>query len=721
MDPFEAVPSRAEVLVAGGGVAGICAAVSAARAGAVVHLTDDSADWGWDLKESILFGAENGNSCLSSFPRESGIMDELLLYLARNNPEGTYAGQCRCLRTFLRREPRLNSNTHQILLQARLGKKRDRIESILVFDRASARNLLLRADFFVDCTVNSSLMKLSKAPGENGFDRQKSDPAPISAVRSLAVIEVSRKDAPCSFSPPEWLESKWEENAIEAKMEWMQSLENSLVGLHRLKWIDSGDRRSPTAEQLAWTAWDYLKNRSPLKDSASNLAIERVEGIESSALQFQAQSGFSLTEDGVARGDRHLDSVALCRFLPLGETGATGKSGPGLPYPIEIPLRSLYSNGIKNLFFSGNSAASPRILAESLSHPSTSSQIGEAIGYCAWFCLCKKRLPRTICKPGHIEELKRNLEHALHRTSWSELPDDSNLAAEASVTASSAWQDVDVESLSRRRGKNGKACLMKFPLSSDRIKEIRVMVEAEREQAFQARLLAGSSWESCSPGPCVGVGDFEAGENGGQWIAFRLDVKGLSPGWHYLEIKSDQPFRPMESLAAPVGFGMTAPPSEPIGKPSSRRMVATPIMRISPEQNLFSPEEVIHSSWRPSHRPNLWVSQPTDFTYPEFLELSWQKPVCVSSIELCFDPDYERGDLTQLASELAFPDSLVKDYRIYTIDPTGKSKLLLEELDNELTFRIHSFDELSIRGMELEILSTHGLNRAQVYRIAVRE
>ena len=61
-------------------------------------------------------------------------------------------------------------------------------------------------------------------------------------------------------------------------------------------------------------------------------------------------------------------------------------------------------------------------------------------------------------------------------------------------------------------------------------------------------------------------------------------------------------------------------------------------------------------------------------------------------------------------------ETLVKDYKLYYLDKNKKSVLLDEIFDNQLSFRSHVFDPVKAFGIKLEILSTHGLDRAQVFK-----
>ena len=145
-----------------------------------------------------------------------------------------------------------------------------------------------------------------------------------------------------------------------------------------------------------------------------------------------------------------------------------------------------------------------------------------------------------------------------------------------------------------------------------------------------------------------------------------------------------------------------------------------PALRTEPSQSVYSPENLSNSCFRPSHLPNLWISQPTNFKYAEFVEFNWKERVKISRLEICFDGNFN----------LSYPSvskdvnsgvmmSIIKDYNVFHNDQNGHSQKLLEVRNNRLSFRVHEFVEIYTNSIEIEILSTHGLNRAQIFQIRV--
>ncbi|MHC4909789.1 MAG: FAD-dependent oxidoreductase, partial [Planctomycetota bacterium] len=85
------VDVETDVLVCGGGMAGVCAALSAARNGARVLLVQDRSRLGGNASSEIRMHIV-GADCHGSRPgwRESGLIEELRLEDAARNPQGTY-------------------------------------------------------------------------------------------------------------------------------------------------------------------------------------------------------------------------------------------------------------------------------------------------------------------------------------------------------------------------------------------------------------------------------------------------------------------------------------------------------------------------------------------------------------------------------------------------------------------------------------------------------
>ena len=99
---------RSDIIVVGGGLAGICASITAAREGHTVSLIEKNNFLGGRtgmLSHRFPLNVKSGRSWVYS--RYSGILDELWHQLFKFNSEGTYIGQYRVLQDWIDKEKRI--------------------------------------------------------------------------------------------------------------------------------------------------------------------------------------------------------------------------------------------------------------------------------------------------------------------------------------------------------------------------------------------------------------------------------------------------------------------------------------------------------------------------------------------------------------------------------------------------------------------------------------
>jgi hypothetical protein len=92
--------------------------------------------------------------------------------------------------------------------------------------------------------------------------------------------------------------------------------------------------------------------------------------------------------------------------------------------------------------------------------------------------------------------------------------------------------------------------------------------------------------------------------------------------------------------------------------------------------------------------------------------------VDLSAIEIVWDSTLEFlfPSRPRSFAQVILP-TIVKDYKIYFMNEVGHWEHLIGVLGNELGFSQHSFETVKTRAIEIEILKTHGLNRAQVFQV----
>jgi len=256
-------------------MSGICAAISAARQGITVTLVESSNSLGGRIGEELRLPYDLPGGSNSIFPREHGLLDEILLSLLKFNTDGSYAGQSRVLASLLIGEPRIQIFTGIRAIETKLSSRSDKLLSCLGLCQNTGERHLFKADYFADCTGTGNLSRLTDAPGETGRDLgAEPNSSNLNRFhRMVALINISRTENLIPFVCPEWVKVKWENNHLSARVEWMESLDQTLEGYHHIEWVCPQSERLPTAEEVAWAAWDYIKNRSPLKKTAKQLSL----------------------------------------------------------------------------------------------------------------------------------------------------------------------------------------------------------------------------------------------------------------------------------------------------------------------------------------------------------------------------------------------------------------------------------------------------------------
>ncbi|SVE53340.1 uncharacterized protein METZ01_LOCUS506194, partial [marine metagenome] len=148
---------RCDVIVVGAGLAGICAAVTAARAGALVSLVEARSSLGGRIGREVCFPLEDGSVPNFAYFRETGLLDEILLTNLASNFDGTYEGRDRVLNDFVRSQKRLLYFNDLPVIEAELNERKDKILSVTGIDGLGRSRRRFMAPVYIDCTGNGSL------------------------------------------------------------------------------------------------------------------------------------------------------------------------------------------------------------------------------------------------------------------------------------------------------------------------------------------------------------------------------------------------------------------------------------------------------------------------------------------------------------------------------------------------------------------------------------
>jgi hypothetical protein len=442
------VELETDVLVAGGGIAGVCAAVAAARNGAKVVLINDRSRLGGNSSSEVKMHIV-GASCHKNRPgwRESGLLEEFRLDDAVNNPQ-----RCWELWDLLLYDKVVSEANITLLLESVLyaaAVKDSRIDHVLVRCDKSEHLYRIKAPIFVDATGDSRLALEAGAEMRWGretraeFNESLAPERPDRETLGSSILFTSRLyHQPMPFTPPKWARKITKEQLRHRKITSWE------YGYWWIEW--GGDRNIIRDNELirfellsiVMGIWDYIKNSGDFPDSA-NFAMDWVGMMPGKRGSRRVVGDHILTQHDLTSGD--FDDAVAYGGWPMDDHPPGGFDRPDLPPNVavqpqevyNIPLRSLYSKNIGNLMLAGRNVSASHVAFTSTRVMGTCAMIGQAVGTAA--VLCKKHglSPRQLAAhPQRLGELQQILlrDDATIRGRRNEDPAD--LARIAHVTVS---------------------------------------------------------------------------------------------------------------------------------------------------------------------------------------------------------------------------------------------------------------------------------------------
>lgn len=143
-----------DLVVVGGGMSGICAAIAGARNGAKVVLVHDRSRLGGNASSEIRMHV-SGSSVLETVWRETGILEEIMLDDAVNNPQISYPVWDFTLYNKVIAEPNITLLLDTALFDAETDHHQ--IRSIKTFCSQTEEIFTIYGKQFADCTGDGTL------------------------------------------------------------------------------------------------------------------------------------------------------------------------------------------------------------------------------------------------------------------------------------------------------------------------------------------------------------------------------------------------------------------------------------------------------------------------------------------------------------------------------------------------------------------------------------
>ncbi len=404
-----------DFVVVGGGIAGMCAAVSAARLGCNVALVNDRPVLGGNNSSEVRvhlggYSEVGPNDGLGRMIREFG-------HTRKGNaqPASNYEDD---------RKQEFIDNEENVTLFANCRATRvrmdgNRIAAVLIQDVVTGKVCWLEAPLFSDCTGDGTIGYLAGADWRMGREARSEygeSLAPEQADSMVMGASVQwysvKKDGRTTFPEFSYGVTFNEDNCEKVTMgEWTWE-----TGMN-LNQVTDAERIRDYGLLVIYSNWSYLKNHK--KDNArwADRDLEWVAYIAGKRESRRLLGDYILKQDDIDKNvfhedasftttwsiDLHFPDPDNSRNFP----GAEFKTATvhNWIYPYAVPYRCLYSRNIDNLFMAGRNISQTHVALGTTRVMRTTGMMGEVVGMAASLCHKYSCSPRDVYR-YHLDDLK---------------------------------------------------------------------------------------------------------------------------------------------------------------------------------------------------------------------------------------------------------------------------------------------------------------------------
>jgi hypothetical protein len=474
------VDLNADVLVAGGGLAGVCAAISAARNGARVILLNDRSRLGGNSSSEVKMHVVGANSHKARPGwREGGLIEELRLEDAVNNPHRSWELWDVLLYGKVISEPNITLLLDTILYSAET--RGGAIQRVMARCDKSEHLYRIQAKIFIDATGDSRLAL------EAGAELRHGREARAEFGESLAVEKADDKTLGSSilftsrlypravpFKPPAWARKVTKETLK------FRSVNSWEYGYWWIEWggdrdiIGDNERIRFELLSIVMGVWDYIKNSGD-HPSSEKWGMDWVGMMPGKRGSRRVVGAHVVTQQDLVQGGPFADAVAIGGWPLDDHTGMDFDHSDRPPFtsikleqPYNLPLRALCSRNIRNLMMAGRNMSCSHVAFTSTRVMATCAVVGQAAGTAAAMALEQGVAPLQLTsKPALLSKVQQKLLRDDQTILRAKNEDPADLARKAVRVAASSGEAARILSGVTRDIPKGEVHHWAAPLEAD--------------------------------------------------------------------------------------------------------------------------------------------------------------------------------------------------------------------------------------------------------------
>ncbi len=664
---------KSDLVIVGGGLTGICSAITAARSGITVILVQDRPVLGGNSSSEVrlwILGATSHMGNNNRWAREGGVVDEILVENMFRNPEGNPIIFDVLLLDKVVSEPNITLLLNTAVYQVE-KKNNETIKSVRAYCSQSQNEYELIAPLFCDASGDGIVGFLAGAAFRMGAESaeefgEKFAPSKEYGELLGHSLYFYSKDTgkPVTFIPPAFALSDIN------KIPRFRSFNAKEYGC-RLWWLEYGGRLDTVhqTEEIKWElwkvvygVWNHIKNSGQFPGSET-LTLEWVGMIPGKRESRRFEGDYILKQQDIVEQKTFEDAVAFGGWsIDLHPADGVFSEKPGCNQwhskgIYHIPYRCLYARNMTNLFFAGRLISATHVAFGSTRVMGTSAYTGQAVAEAAVLCTRERITPKEIFTKGFIKQLQHNLSANGHYIPGIISDRSNDLVQQATLTASST---LELSELPENGGLQvlDESLIQMIPIKAGIFPEVILHAYADQPTTLDVELRISHKKHNYTPEKTIEQKVFALHE-GRNCLSCVFDTSFEEEGYAYLFLKKNESVKIARSKTRITGilslfnsinvavsnYGIQEP-TEDIGVdrfefwcPKRRPAGENIALKFVQPLRVFEVENIRNGIARPANLPNAWVANLDDVK--PAIELAWDNAITIGRIELSFDTDFD--------------------------------------------------------------------------------
>ncbi|MEM9337498.1 MAG: FAD-dependent oxidoreductase [Bacteroidota bacterium] len=661
--------------IIGGGLAGVCAAITAARKGTKTVLVQDRPVLGGNASSEVRLWALGATSHMGNnnrWSREGGVINELFVENLYRNKEGNPV----IFDTVLL-EKVLNEENITLLLNTAVyeveKKGTNSIRSVKAFNSQNATHYTLSAPLFCDASGDGIVAFQAGASFRIGAESKEEFGelfAPDKSYGELLGHSIffysKRAPQPVKYVPPSF--------ALKdiTSIPRYKVIEKDDKGC-RFWWLEYGGRKDTIHDteeikyelwKVVYGVWDYIKNSGEFEE-VDDLTLEWAGTIPGKRESRRFDGLYMMKQQDVIEQSTFDDAIAFGGWaidlhpadgVYSEKSGCTQWHSKGV---YDIPYRSLIPKDIDNLFLAGRIISASHVAFGSTRVMATTGFTAQAVGMAATFCLKKDLLPAEVLENGWITELQNELNLEGQSILNKPISPESNLVSGASITASSTYDLTEI-AFDGEWLPLTTAAAMLLPLQKGIKYTVKVALNVTEATELTVDLRVAEKDTNYTPDLTLDTQVIPV-RKGEQFVAITFEKALPKDQYAFVCFLANENVSIRESQQLYSGVlalfngvnkavsnkGKQTPPDDigvdtfefwiPYRRPAGKHLA----MEISPAVTAYDATNVCNGYVRPWRSANSWTADLKD-PHPA-LTIEWAEKQTLSSIKLFLDGDYDHA------------------------------------------------------------------------------